>query len=191
MPNNNVELDQMLDLLEDIGFSANYEGEDENTGRESVEISQYTPAGENWYITITFNEEKGFVDAFLDYVNTYDYMDEQEAFFDAEDYGAPDKETLIKDGQWKAEQLEIAAARLTALYYQKPKSFLTEKAKDAALKDLEDVQTIFDNIISRNTALGLDKTESDKLFSKIKKNLNRMITNYYQTEKPHELISAR
>lgn len=192
MPDNNVELDQMLDLLEDLGFSANYEGKDEETSEETVRMSKRTPARETWIFYIGFDGDGNFVEEFLNYANTFDYMDEQSIWFEFSGRkGVPDKETLIEDGKWKAEQLKIAATRLAALYYQKPSSFLVEKATDAAFKDLETVQEIFDNIISRNTALGLDKTESEKVFSKIKKNLNRMIVNYYQTEKTHELISAR
>lgn len=185
-------LDQMLDLLEELGFSANYEGMDEKTGEETVEISQYTPADEDWRFTVNFKGAENFVEEFLFLSNSYDYMEEQSILFEySGTRGVPDRETLIEDGKWKAEQLEIAANRLSAFYYQKPKTFLAEKATNAALKDLESIQEIFDKIVERNDSYGLNKKDSERIFEKIKKNLGKMITNYYQTEKPHDLAASR
>ena len=181
-------LDQMLDLLEELGFSANYEGMDEKTGEETVEISQYTPAGEDWNFLIYFKGTENFVEKFIDLANNYDYMEDQSSYFEySGTNGIPDKETLIEDGKWKAEQLDITVARLTEMYYQKPKSSLVEKATASALKDLETVQEIFHNIISRNQALGLNKEASDKVFDKVNKNLNKIIDTFYKTQKTYEI----
>ena len=128
------------------------------------------------------------MEKFIDLANNYDYMEEQSIFFEySGTNGIPDKETLIEDGKWKAEQLDITVARLTEMYYQKPKSSLVEKATASALKDLEAVQKIFDGIISSNQALGLDKEGSDKVFDKVNKNLNKIINTFYKTQKTYEI----
>ena len=99
-----------LKVLEEMNFDVN---ECEQNGEEYVELSQYTPLGEDWYVVIWYNEGN-FANDFRDFVNNFDYEEEQTPYIaNRGKNGIPNSiKDLLEDGRWKAKILTQTAKRL-------------------------------------------------------------------------------
>lgn len=100
-----------LKVLEEMNFDVN---ECEQDSKEYVEISQYSPLGEDW-ICVVWYEKDGFANAFNDYATSFDY-EEEAAFYikNRGKYGIPESITaLLKDSKWKKKILLETARKLT------------------------------------------------------------------------------
>ena len=97
----------ILDILENNGF---YVGDIEERDEEFyIEISQGTPAGEDWWETIWFDgTDEGFIEAINERVGNFDVDSEAGDFVAMRgQYGIPDDiETLLDDAKWKQATLE-------------------------------------------------------------------------------------
>ena len=100
-----------LKVLEEMNFDVN---ECEQDGREYVELSQYTPLGEDWYITIWYYGNTTFIKEFYTFAHLFDYEEEQTPYIaNRGKNGIPDSiKDLLEDGRWKAKILTQTAKRL-------------------------------------------------------------------------------
>ena len=103
----------ILDILENNGFYA--EHIEEQDGEFFIEISQYTPEGEDWWETIWFDgTDEGFIEAINTRANNFDIDEEAEIFISVRgQYGVPnDIQALLDDAKWKKATLETLAEEL-------------------------------------------------------------------------------
>lgn len=83
-----------------------------------VDISQYTPLGEDWYETIWFDgTNKGFIRAVRDNYNSFDVDEEVEIWIENRGKnGVPNSiRALVEDAEWKEAALEKLADELEEL----------------------------------------------------------------------------
>lgn len=102
-PQKTILLPEIVAFLEKYGFNIS----DEHTSEEGVDIEcqQYTPAGEDWYITVSL-PKASTVEAFVDTVEElYENfnVDEEVALWmeSAGRNGVPDARGLVEDNEWK------------------------------------------------------------------------------------------
>lgn len=84
-----------------------------------VDISQYTPEGEDWYETIWFDgTDNGFIEAVQNVSRNFDVDEAVEIWIPSMGKnGVPDSiKALIEDAEWKKEQLEVLADELSDVY---------------------------------------------------------------------------
>lgn len=73
-----------------------------------IEFGKYTPAGQDWWETLWFNELKDIPTALNEFVGNYDVDDEAAIFVEIRGQnGTPTSiRTIIEDAEWKLEQLK-------------------------------------------------------------------------------------
>lgn len=100
-----------LKVLEEMNFDVN---ECEQNGEEYVELSQYTPLGEDWYVIIWYDKGQ-FVEEFCNYADNFDYEEEQTPYIENRGKnGIPNSiKDLLEDGKWKDKILKETARKLT------------------------------------------------------------------------------
>lgn len=108
-----MNFDELKKIIEDDGWEVI---SDENIRNDSeLDIRQYTPAGEDWGISVFFDGTvEDAINAIIEYAENYDYNDEQgELIAMRGQQGIPDDiETLVEDGKWKQEVLNDLATKL-------------------------------------------------------------------------------
>ena len=84
----------LIKILEDNGFDVDF-------GKDNFSISQYTPAGEDWFLSFTD------ADDLCDYAENYDPEDDFTMWVEARrrDKSVPSVPELWKDQLWKQETL--------------------------------------------------------------------------------------
>lgn len=106
----------VIEVLENADFNI---GEiREQDGEYYVELSQYTPAGEDWYVIIWFDgTDEDFIKSVRKYVNGFDVDDEVDPYLEMRGKnGVPNSiSTLIEDAKWKEKTLEELADELEYL----------------------------------------------------------------------------
>ena len=104
----------ILTILEKNNFSVSKVLE-EDLNTYSVEISQYTPAGEDWFEIISFNGSmKDFILELSNRAFEFDVDDEAEIWIERRGHNnVPSSiETLIEDAKWKKQILEETSNEL-------------------------------------------------------------------------------
>lgn len=115
--------DKVMDTIEDMDFicSKIYE-----QGNESyVELSRFTPEGEDWYETIWFDgTDVGFVEALKGRVRNFDVDEEVEICIPSRgNNGVPEKiSDLLADAEWKLEILKNLCEELECVVFDKKKT---------------------------------------------------------------------
>lgn len=98
--------EKILEVLKNNGFS---HGEIiEQTEEYCIELSQFTPAGEDWWVIIWFDgNDESFINSFRKYVESYDVDDEATLYIESRGKnGIPSSiRTLVEDAEWKEETL--------------------------------------------------------------------------------------
>ena len=107
---------KVLKTLENNGFDVGAVGQ---LGKDyCVEISQYTPLGEDWHETFWFDgTNRGFFEAIRVRATGFDVDEEIEPFIENRGkYGVPSSiSALVMDSEWKKETLTELACQLGAL----------------------------------------------------------------------------
>lgn len=98
--------DKILDILEDAGFAASKVGLVD--GKFFVDISQYTPADEDWGETIWYDgTEENFTGAVRTLADNFDVDEETEKWIECRGKdGCPSSiKELYEDAEWKKDKL--------------------------------------------------------------------------------------
>jgi len=107
---------EIIKVLEDAGFNI---GEiTEQDGEYYVELSQYTPEGEDWYVIIWFDDtEEDFIKSVRTYADNFDVDEEVEPYIEMRGQrGVPNSiSALLEDAKWKEKTLEDLADALEAI----------------------------------------------------------------------------
>lgn len=107
---------EIIKVLEDAGFNI---GEiTEQDGEYYVELSQYTPEGEDWYVIIWFDDtDEDFIKSVRTCADNFDVDEEAEPYIEMRGQrGVPNSiADLIEDAKWKGKTLEDLADALEAL----------------------------------------------------------------------------
>ena len=107
---------RIIDQLDINGFDVLYL--EKNNDMFCVELSQFTPAGEDWIPTIWFDgTESGFIKSFSSYASEFDIDEEVEFWIPIRGTrGVPNSSSvLIEDTEWKKRKLEECAIALEEL----------------------------------------------------------------------------
>lgn len=106
----------IIEVLEDAGFNI---GEiTEQDGEYYVELSQYTPEGEDWYVIIWFDgTDEDFIKSVRTCSDNFDVDEEAEPYIEMRGQrGVPNSiSDLIEDAKWKEKTLEDLADALEAI----------------------------------------------------------------------------
>lgn len=105
--------DKTIAILEEHGF--HIESLNEQDGEFYAELEQYTPAGEDWIVTIWFSgTDSSFADAFAEYASDFDVDEAVEIWIpNRGKNGVPASvSTLLEDAEWKQDTLEECAIAL-------------------------------------------------------------------------------
>ncbi len=87
---------------EDCGFAV---GEPTTQGGEtSVTLSQTTPEGKEWWLTLTYTDPDDLSDIILEMVDTFDTSDTED-FYNEETGEFETFDSLVDDERWKEETL--------------------------------------------------------------------------------------
>lgn len=100
-------------IVESAGFSIGEMAEQDNG--IYVELSQFTPLGEDWFETIWFDgTSKGFCKGLRERYNEFDVDDEAEIWIERRGkHGVPSSiKDLIEDAEWKELVLEELCDKL-------------------------------------------------------------------------------
>lgn len=109
---------KLTSILEDEGFTV-------EVHENFVELSQYTPAGEDWSFEIQHKKDSvSFVYNFRDYADSFDIDEEFDNLYGMS--GSPDVQGLLDDQNWKKEKLEECS---TLLRYMKTQIFTLSNTK--------------------------------------------------------------
>ncbi len=104
---------KIINILENNDFET---GEITKQGDQYyMEISQYTPEGEDWNECIWFDgTDKGFIDSLEERIDNFDVDEEVEIWIDNRGRnGVPSSiKALIEDAEWKLETLKKAITGL-------------------------------------------------------------------------------
>jgi hypothetical protein len=103
--------DKIIEVLETNNFSV-YEitkqGDD-----YYIEISQYTPLGEDWWVTVWFDgTDNGFIESIREIYENFDVDEETEIWIESRGKnGVPNSiKALVEDAEWKQATLgELAS----------------------------------------------------------------------------------
>ena len=90
----------------------------EQGGSYYIELSQYTPLGEDWYVVVWFNgTDEDFIDQFDQIYQNFDVDEELEVFMECRGKnGVPTSvRELLEDQEWKNNCLGNTSFRLTSL----------------------------------------------------------------------------
>lgn len=106
----------IIKVLEDAGFNI---GEiTEQDGEYYIELSQYTPEGEDWYVIIWFDgTDEDFIKSVRTCADNFDVDEEAEPYIEMRGQrGVPSSiADLIEDAKWKGKTLEDLADALEAI----------------------------------------------------------------------------
>lgn len=109
--------DSIISILEYHGFSVD---EVKKQGNEyNVDISQYTPEGEDWFEIIWFNgTNNGFIEAVQNASHNFDPEDAAMVWIPCRGKnGVPESiKALLEDAEWKVRKLEALANDLSDVY---------------------------------------------------------------------------
>ena len=104
---------EIIKVLEDAGFNI---GEiTEQDGEYYIELSQYTPEGEDWYVIIWFDDtEEDFIKSVRTCSDNFDVDEEVEPYIEMRGQrGVPNSiSALLEDAKWKEKTLEDLADNL-------------------------------------------------------------------------------
>lgn len=109
--------DKIIEVLENNEFWV-HEVEKQDNGYY-VEISQYTPLGEDWWVTIWFDgTNEGFVESVREIYENFDVDEEAEIWVEMRGkHGVPTSiKALVEDAEWKEETLRTLAFDLEDIY---------------------------------------------------------------------------
>ncbi len=116
-------------FLEKYGFNISYD--ENNSGECDIECQQYTPAGEDWYITVAFPKfckVEVFMDTVKELYENFDVNEEVALWMgSAGKNGVPDVRGLVEDNEWKD-------------------ALLKKMGEDKSLKDLSDMSVYTVNL---------------------------------------------
>lgn len=108
--------DKVIEIVEKNGFSIH---EIEKQGDDYyIEISQYTPLGEDWWVTIWFDgTDEGFIEAMREMYDGFDVDEETEIWIECRGKnGVPSSiKALVEDAEWKESILGELADELEEL----------------------------------------------------------------------------
>lgn len=99
---------ELIDVIKDNGFTCS-SIEQQGDKDFYVELSQTTPAGEDWHWTVWFDgTDDNFISALEDDIYYFDVDEQVEPFIDNRGkYGIPGSiKLLVEDAEWKLKQLE-------------------------------------------------------------------------------------
>ena len=108
--------DEIIRILEEHDFS--YSEVNKQGDECYIDLSQYTPAGEDWYVCVWFDgTTKSLIESIEKIVDNFDVDEEVEIFIDNRGKnGIPSSvRTLIEDAEWKLETLQSLADALEDL----------------------------------------------------------------------------
>jgi len=107
-------IDKFLRTARKCGFKI--EDIDESQEDFDIEMQQYTPAGEDWWTTLSWNKNEDIRDKLQEYINGWDSDEEAEIWINMRGKnGVPSSiRELIDDQDWKLEQLKKLQRRLKA-----------------------------------------------------------------------------
>ena len=108
--------DKVIKVVENNDFSINEVEKQDNDFY--VELSQYTPCGEDWWETIWFDgTDEGFIEAVRERYRDFDVEEEAEVWIECRGKnGVPNSiRDLIEDAEWKANMLGELADELDEL----------------------------------------------------------------------------
>ena len=108
--------DEIIRILEEHDFS--YSEVNKQGDECYIDLSQYTPAGEDWYVCVLFDgTTKSLIESIEKIVDNFDVDEEVEIFIDNRGKnGIPSSvRTLIEDAEWKLETLQSLADALEDL----------------------------------------------------------------------------
>ena len=138
-----MSIDELKQIIEDNGFAI-YEDGDE------LDISQYTPEGEDWHETFEFNGDPNiFIQDLIRRVNNFDIDDEVEPYVEMRGkQGVPSSiSVLLADAQWKLDTLTELQNALKNHNTKTEESKLQE-AEDDEIEQIENEETEnLDNLI--------------------------------------------
>lgn len=100
--------EKIIEAIENNGFCCSAVMEYDN--KFSIELYQYTTAGEDWNVIIWFDgSDNGFINSFRKYAEDFDVDEEAEVFIELRgEYGVPSSiSLLVKDAEWKKEKLGL------------------------------------------------------------------------------------
>lgn len=110
--------DKVIEILENKEFVVH---EIEKQGDDYyIEISQYTPLGEDWWVTIWFDgTDEGFVEAMREIYEGFDVDEEVEIWVECRGKnGVPSSiKALVEDAEWKDTTLGELADELEELEF--------------------------------------------------------------------------
>lgn len=98
--------DHIHDVCDKLGFESH--GVRSRDGEFYIDVSQYTPEGEDWWETIWFDGTfKGFADAVVEHANNFDVDKEAEVYISIRGTnGVPNSiSDLLEDARWKKRML--------------------------------------------------------------------------------------
>ena len=109
----------IIKTIEDHDFSCSEINE--QSGEYYIELSQYTPAGEDWSVCIWFDgTNKDFIKSIEKLVENFDIDEEVEPYIEIRGTrGVPKSvRTLIEDAEWKLETLQSLVDDLDEYLYE-------------------------------------------------------------------------
>lgn len=145
-----MNIDELKQIIEDNGFAI-YEDDKE------LDISQYTPEGEDWHETFEFNGDPNtFIQDLIRRVNNFDIDDEVEPYVEMRgERGVPSSiSALLADAQWKLDTLTELQNALQSHNTKTEESKLQEaddeetEETDSEIEQIENEETEnLDNLI--------------------------------------------
>lgn len=140
-----MNIDELRQKIEDLDFGI-YD-ETFSDGSVGMELSKYTPLGQDWNFYIEYD---GSVESFMENLKEYERnfdVDEEAKFFISQmgEFGIPDDaEGLLEDAKWKKKQLEDLVATLEGLDLEECNKVEEQKVVEGKLNFIENVDELPD-----------------------------------------------
>lgn len=140
-----MNIDELRQKIEDLDFGI-YD-ETFSDGSVGMELSQFTPMGQDWNFYIEYD---GSVESFMENLKEYERnfdVDEEAKFFISQmgEFGIPDDaEGLLEDAKWKKKQLEDLVATLEGLDLEECNKVEEQKVVEGKLNFIENVDELPD-----------------------------------------------
>lgn len=140
-----MNIDELRQKIEDLDFGI-YD-ETFSDGSVGMELSQYTPMGQDWNFSIEYD---GSVESFMENLKEFERnfdVDEEAKFFISQmgEFGIPDDaEGLLEDAKWKKKQLEDLVATLEGLDLEECNKVEEQKVVEGKLNFIENVDELPD-----------------------------------------------
>lgn len=140
-----MNIDELRQKINDLDFGI-YD-ETFSDGTIGMELSQYTPMGEDWNFSIEYD---GSVESFMENLKEFERnfdVDEEAQFFISQMgvSGIPnDAEGLLEDAKWKKKQLEDLVATLEGANLEECDKVEEEKITEGKLNFIENVDELPD-----------------------------------------------